>query len=48
MIFLDATLREMAGLKPETAGGLAQISGVSAKKLENYGDAFLDVIRAHS
>jgi len=48
VVFLDATLREMAGLKPETAGGLAQISGVSAKKLETYGDAFLRVIREHS
>ncbi len=48
VIFLDATLREMAGLRPETAGGLAQISGVSAKKLENYGEAFLAVIRAHA
>jgi len=48
VIFLDASLREMAALKPETSGGLAQISGVSAKKLETYGDAFLGVIRAHS
>jgi ATP-dependent DNA helicase RecQ len=48
VVFLDATLREMAALRPETAGGLAQISGVSAKKLENYGDDFLAVIRSHS
>ncbi|RVT90803.1 DNA helicase RecQ [Sphingomonas crocodyli] len=48
VVFLDATLREMAGLRPETPGGLAQISGVSAKKLDQYGDAFLDVIRSHS
>jgi ATP-dependent DNA helicase RecQ len=48
VIFLDATLREMAALKPETAGGLAQISGVSAKKLENYGEAFLAVIRDYA
>jgi ATP-dependent DNA helicase RecQ len=48
VIFLDATLREMAALRPETAGGLAQISGVSAKKLENYGEAFLAVIRDHA
>jgi ATP-dependent DNA helicase RecQ len=48
VIFLDATLREMAALRPETAGGLAQISGVSAKKLENYGDAFLAVLRDHA
>ncbi|SDD65670.1 ATP-dependent DNA helicase RecQ [Sphingomonas sp. YR710] len=48
VIFLDASLREMAALRPETAGGLAQISGVSAKKLENYGDAFLAVLRDHA
>lgn len=48
VVFLDSTLREMSALKPETPGGLAQISGVSAKKLETYGDAFLGVIRSHS
>jgi len=48
VIVLEATLREMAALKPETAGGLAQISGVSAKKLENYGEAFLAVIRDYA
>jgi len=47
VVFNDATLREMAGLRPETLSGLAQISGVGAKKLETYGDAFLAAIRSH-
>jgi ATP-dependent DNA helicase RecQ len=47
VIFHDATLREMAALKPQTLGGLGQVSGVGARKLEAYGDAFLEVIRNH-
>ncbi|SNS57865.1 ATP-dependent DNA helicase RecQ [Sphingomonas laterariae] len=48
VIFHDATLREMAGLKPTTRHGLGQVTGVGARKLDDYGDAFLDVIRAHA
>jgi ATP-dependent DNA helicase RecQ len=47
VIFHDSTLREMAALKPVTPGGLGQISGVGQRKLEDYGEAFLAVIRAH-
>jgi len=47
VIFPDATLREMAAAKPDTLGGLARISGVGAKKLETYGEAFLAAIRDH-
>ncbi|PTQ07809.1 DNA helicase RecQ [Sphingomonas oleivorans] len=45
VIFHDATLREMAELKPRTLGGMKQVSGIGARKLEAYGQAFLDVIR---
>lgn len=45
MIFHDAVLREMAALKPATRAALAQISGIGARKMEAYGDAFLSVIR---
>ena len=48
VVFNDATLREMAAIKPETPGGLARISGVGAKKLESYGAAFLAVIADHA
>ena len=46
VIFHDATLREMAALHPRDRRGLAQVSGVGARKLDAYGDAFLEVLRA--
>ncbi len=45
VIFHDSTLREMAALRPVTLGGLGQITGVGARKLDAYGNAFLAVIR---
>jgi ATP-dependent DNA helicase RecQ len=45
VIFHDATLREMAASRPATLAELAEIPGIGARKLEAYGDAFLDVIR---
>ena len=45
VIFHDATLREMAAARPTTLGALAEISGVGARKLEAYGDAFIALIR---
>ena len=48
VIFHDATLREMAALRPVTLGGLGQVSGVGARKLEEYGEAFLEVLRDHA
>jgi ATP-dependent DNA helicase RecQ len=47
VVFNDATLREMAALRPETMAGLGQVSGVGAKKLETYGDAFLEALRGY-
>jgi ATP-dependent DNA helicase RecQ len=47
VIFHDATLREMAALRPASVAELGAISGVGAKKLEAYGDAFLAAIRRH-
>lgn len=44
VIFNDRTLVEMAEKRPQTLDALAQIGGVGAKKLERYGDAFLEVI----
>jgi ATP-dependent DNA helicase RecQ len=46
VIFHDATLREMAALKPTTLAGLGQVSGVGTRKLDSYGAAFLAVLRA--
>jgi ATP-dependent DNA helicase RecQ len=47
VIFHDATLREFADRRPKDLTNLAMISGVGARKLEAYGEAFLDVIRSH-
>ncbi|MCL4105008.1 UNVERIFIED_CONTAM: hypothetical protein GTU68_018715 [Idotea baltica] len=44
IIFNDRTLIEMAERRPTTLDEMAGISGVGAKKLESYGDAFLGVI----
>jgi len=45
VVFHDATLREMASVRPATLAELGEVSGVGARKLEAYGDAFLGVIR---
>jgi len=46
VIFHDATLREMAEAKPDTLATLSNITGVGARKLDAYGDAFLAVLRS--
>jgi ATP-dependent DNA helicase RecQ len=45
VIFSDATLAAMAEHRPGTKAELLSISGVGPKKLESFGDAFIDVIR---
>lgn len=45
VIFHDATLRDMAQLKPRDGAEMTMVSGVGARKLEAYGDAFLEAIR---
>ncbi len=44
VIFPDRTLIEMAETRPATLDDMARIGGVGAKKLERYGDTFLEVI----
>ncbi|MDZ3832166.1 MAG: DNA helicase RecQ [Sphingopyxis sp.] len=44
VIFHDAVLRAMASDRPATRAALSRIPGVGAKKLEAWGDAFLDII----
>jgi ATP-dependent DNA helicase RecQ len=44
VIFPDATLLEMLRSQPATLSDMAQVSGVGARKLERYGQAFLDVL----
>ena len=45
VVFSDATLLAMVERRPTTGAELLSISGVGPKKLETFGDAFLDVIR---
>ncbi len=44
VIFPDRTLIEMAQSRPLTLDQMAGVNGVGAKKLESYGEAFLQVI----
>ncbi|WP_422048364.1 DNA helicase RecQ [Shimia sp.] len=48
VIFNDRTLAEMAEARPGDLDDMARISGVGAKKLANYGDAFLEVINGEA
>lgn len=45
VVFHDATLRELARLKPRRLEDLAQIPGVGEHKLRKYGNVFLRVLR---
>ena len=47
VIFHDTTLVEMTQRMPSGPDELLQVSGVGAHKLEQYGEDFLAVIRAH-
>ena len=44
VVFNDRTLIEMAETRPQSLDDMARIGGVGAKKLEQYGAAFLEVI----
>jgi ATP-dependent DNA helicase RecQ len=46
VIFSDATLIEIAALRPASAVALAQVNGIGAKKLERYGEAVLALVAA--
>lgn len=45
VIFHDSVLRDMASDRPDSIAALGRISGIGSRKLEAYGDAFLQVIR---
>ncbi len=48
IVFNDRTLIEMAEVRPATLDQMARIGGVGAKKLEQYGNAFLEVINGEA
>lgn len=47
MVFSDSSLRLMAQQKPTTLTAFSTISGVGRRKLERYGQVFVDEIRAY-
>ena len=47
VIFHDATLGEMVRLRPSSPSELLALQGVGEKKLERYGEAFLEVLREY-
>jgi ATP-dependent DNA helicase RecQ len=47
VIFHDAVLMDMLRFRPMSIKQIGQLSGVGQKKLEHYGQAFLEVIRQH-
>jgi ATP-dependent DNA helicase RecQ len=46
VIFHDATLMQMAEVRPTTESAMLDINGIGAVKLERYGKAFLEIIAA--
>ena len=44
VIFPDSTLLEMLRSQPTSMSEMAKVSGVGARKLERYGEAFLEVL----
>jgi ATP-dependent DNA helicase RecQ len=47
VIFSDATLRELARLRPSTLERMRLVYGIGDTKLREYGDRFLQIIRGH-
>jgi ATP-dependent DNA helicase RecQ len=47
VIFHDATLREMARIRPTSLRALLTVKGVGARKAEDLGQTFLEAIREH-
>lgn len=48
IVFNDATLSELARIKPKTSKGLLNISGIGDVKLARYGQPFLELIKRHN
>ena len=47
IVFNDATLSELARVKPKTSNAMLNISGIGDTKLARYGDEFLNLIKMH-
>jgi ATP-dependent DNA helicase RecQ len=44
VVFHESTLRQMAQIRPQSLETFARLSGVGSRKLEQYGQAFVDTI----
>jgi ATP-dependent DNA helicase RecQ len=47
VIFSDRTLIDMAALRPHDLDSFAQVNGVGAAKLKDFGKTFIEAIAAH-
>lgn len=47
VIFSDATLRELARLRPSTLAGMRQVYGIGETKLRDFGSQVLPLIKGH-
>ena len=47
LVFSDATLRGIENARPMSASDFLEISGVGQRKLEVYGERFIDLIIAY-
>ncbi|MEM7665190.1 MAG: DNA helicase RecQ [Pseudomonadota bacterium] len=45
VIFHDSVLRAMASDRPQSLAAMGELPGIGAKKLENYGEHFCEVVR---
>jgi len=48
VVFHDATLREMARLRPTSLDDFRAVKGVGARKADDLGERFLSAIREHA
>jgi ATP-dependent DNA helicase RecQ len=48
VIFHDSTLMRIAAAHPSSVDGLRSISGVGARRAEEYGDALVELVAAHT
>jgi ATP-dependent DNA helicase RecQ len=48
VLFHDATLREIARLKPATVDALRHVYGMGARKVDDLGEAVLETVRGHA
>ena len=47
VVLHDRTIEEIAAARPETERALISISGIGARKLEDYGDDILEIVATH-